>query len=318
MKVKFSLFERVAGLFVMGAIISSVAASIAIGIKKGWFEPKIQLTTFVQSADGIHPGTPVNFSGLRIGAVDAVELRSANDVEIRFNIRKKFTKQIHGNSIVRVVRPFIIGEKALEIDASTNPGKPVQHKQVLMSQYAPDFLEFLGGNKLGAYMESLDKTMVNLQKLAEAFLSDERTDKIIELFDELFPLMRKMNTMAGEVSILSASLNEKKKMARVLDDFLKISKEMNKALPVVAKDMPELSNSILLLTKNLNQMSNDMKEIVPIVKEIAPNIPDATKKAVRALDETVITLKAMQKTWMLRSNVEEVKEEERKRQPANK
>ena len=69
------------------------------------------------------------------------------------------------------------------------------------------------------------------------------------------PLMEKMNSMAGEVSVLSASLNEKQKMARVLDDVLKMSKQMNKALPAVAKDMPELSGNILKLTKNLTSTS---------------------------------------------------------------
>lgn len=92
---------------------------------------------------------------------------------------------------------------------------------------------------------------------------------------------------------------------------------MNKALPTVTRDMPELSENILLLTKNLNQLSNDMKEIVPIIKEIAPEIPNASKKAISALDETVITLKAMQKTFFLRSSVREVKEEAAKRNPAS-
>lgn len=311
MKVKFNLFERVAGLFVLIAVGSAFAVTVGMGIKKGWFDQKVYLKTYVASADGIHPGTPVNFSGLRIGSVDSVDLKSAGDVEIQFKVSKRFAKRIHSNSIVRVVRPFIIGEKALEVDANQKKGDPIKNGQVLVAQYAPDFLEFLGGNKLGYYMESLSMTMQNLQKLAEAFLSDERSDKIIELFDELFPLMKKMNSMAGEVSVLSASLNDKKKLVRVMDDFLRISRQMKKTLPAVVDDMPELSQNILELTRNMNQLSGDMKEIVPVIKEIAPNMPETTEKLMRTLDETVITFKAMQKTWMLQSNVEEVLEEEK-------
>ncbi len=320
MKIKFNLFERVAGLFVLGAIGLSITATIGMGIKKGWFEPKMNLVTVVKSAEGINPGTPVRLSGLRIGSVDTVDLLNANEVIIRFKVIKKFSKRINSTSIVHVVRPFVIGEKALEIRDGDLQGTPVKDGQKLMSEYTPDFLEILGGNNLGKYMQSLSQTMQNLQKLAEAFLSNERSDKIIELFDQLFPLMEKMNSMAGEVSTLSASLNEKQKMARVLDDFLVMSKQLNKALPSVSKDMPEMSENLLKLTKNLNQLSNDMKEIVPVFKEIAPEIPTATNKATAALDEVVITLKAMQKTWFLRSNVEDVKEEERKlklRQPAS-
>ncbi len=315
MKVKFNLFERVSGLFVLTAIVSAITVTIGMGIKKGWFEPKVGLITIVHSADGINAGTPVNFSGLRIGSVESVDLKSKGEVEIRFKVMKKFLKRIDSQSLVRVVRPFIIGEKALDIEDGESVGHPVKEGDRLQAQYAPDFLEFLGGNKLGAYLESLSTTMANLQKLAEAFLSDERSDKIIELFDQLFPLMEQMNSMASEVSLLSASLNEKQKMARVLDDFLKISTQMNKVLPAVAKDMPELSSNVLKLTQNMNQLTNDMKDIVPVIKDIAPGIPAASQKAVRALDETVITLKAMQKSFFLRSAVKEVKEEELERQP---
>ena len=237
-------------------------------------------------------------------------------------LRKKFAKKINSNSVVHVVRPFVIvGEKALEIRDGERKGAPVRDGQVLMAEYSPDFLEMMGSNKLGKYMESLSMTMANLQKLAEAFLSNERSDKIIELFDQLFPLMGRMNSMAKEVSILSASLNEKQKLKRVMDDVLLMTEQLNKALPAVAKDMPEMSGNILKLTKNLNQLSTDMKEITPAIKKIAPEMPVATKKAVKALDEVVLTLKAAQKTWLLRGNVEDVKEEEMKklkmRQPAS-
>lgn len=314
MKIKFNLFERVAGLFVLTALVLGVSVAVGMGIKKGWFEPKVELYTIVASADGLHPGTPVNFSGLRIGSIDSIDLKEQGEVEVRFQVMKKFLNRIHSDSVVRVVRPFVIGEKSLEIEVGQSVGEPVQAGALLQAQYAPDFLEFLGGNKLGSYMQSLNQTMQNLQKLAEALLSDERSDKIIVLFDQLFPLMEKMNLMASEVSTLSATLNEKQKMAVVLDDFIKMSKQLNKVLPAVAKDMPELSSNVLLLTQNLNQLTSDMKEIVPVIKEIAPEIPSASQKAVRALDETVVTLKAMQKTFFLRSSVREVKEEEQQKQ----
>ena len=310
MKIKFNLFERVAGLFVLGAVAMAFMVTIGMGIKKGWFEPKMALKIEIESADGINPGTPVSFSGIRIGAVDSVDLVNSNRVVIKFKVIKRFAERINSNSVVNVVRPFVIGEKALEITDGDVEGLPIKEGQLLTSNYSPDFLEFLGGNKFGAYMQNLDNTMQNLHKLAEAFLSNERSDKIIELFDQMIPLMDRMNSMASEVSLLSASLNDQKKLVRVLDDVRKISSHLNKALPAVSEDMPELSGNILKLTKNLNKLSTDMNQLVPVMKEVAPEIPVATKKAVKTLDEVVLTLKAMQKTWFLRSNVEDVKEEQ--------
>ncbi len=59
MKIKFNKFERVAGVFVGVAIIGSVAISAAVAVKKGWFAPKVEYHTYMESAEGIHPGTQV-------------------------------------------------------------------------------------------------------------------------------------------------------------------------------------------------------------------------------------------------------------------
>jgi phospholipid/cholesterol/gamma-HCH transport system substrate-binding protein len=58
--------------------------------------------------------------------------------------------------------------------------------------------------------------------------------------------------------------------------------------------------------------------IEPTVKEIGPDMPRVSRRAIEALDEMVITLKAMQKSFLLSGKVKDVKEEEveRKRRPA--
>ena len=74
------------------------------------------------------------------------------------------------------------------------------------------------------------------------------------------------------------------------------------------------------LTKNLNVLITDFQRMVPIIEEMGPELPGASKTIIQALNETVITLKAMQKTIFLRSSVREVLEEEadKIRKPANK
>ncbi len=64
MKIKFSYFERVAGVFVLAALAGSVVATVGIGVKRGWFTQKIPIIAHLASADGIYVGTRVNMSGL--------------------------------------------------------------------------------------------------------------------------------------------------------------------------------------------------------------------------------------------------------------
>ena len=54
-----------------------------------------------------------------------------------------------------------------------------------------------------------------------------------------------------------------------------------------------------------------------MVKDIEGDLPRAGRRIVEALDETVVVLKALQKSFILKSAAEEVREEESKRLPAS-
>jgi len=321
MKLKFNVYERVAGFFVLTAMALAVSGTLVIGIKKGWFEKKIALRTFVDNADGVRQGTIVQLSGIEIGSVSNIDLQVNQKVEIQFDILARFTNQIRSDSRVRVVRPFIIGEKVLELTLGEETAPALKPNQALIADSAPDFLEFLGGNKLGAYLETIDGTMRNMQKLAEAFLSDDRTNDIIELFDKMLPLMDELGVMSREIGSLSKDLNDDKKFEKAIVQIQALTNTMNQDLPGLMKDVPELTRNVNLLTKNMNVMIGDIQRMVPVIEKMGPDLPGASKTIVETLNETAITLKAMQKTMFLRASVKKVLEEEaekvQQRVPAN-
>lgn len=310
MKVKFSLYERVAGLFVVTAFLLSLIGLVGIGFTNGWFEKKLPLKTYVDSADGLRPGTIVQLAGIEIGEIKEIDLQVNQKVEIQFTVLARFTNQIRSDSRIRVVRPFIIGEKVLEVDPGEPTAPALNPNQALVAENAPDFLEFLGGNKLGSYMETIDGTMKNVQKLAEAFLSDDRTNDIIELFDKMLPLMDELSVMSREMGRLTKNLNREDKFEQTVVQFRQLAQNMNKDLPKIMGDIPELASNVNLLTKNMNTLIGDMQRMIPVIEKLGPDIPGASKTIIETLNETVITLKAMQKTFFLRASVRKVLEEE--------
>ena len=70
MKIKFNKFEKLAGAFVGIALLTFVFMTAAVAVKRGWFASKVRFTTTLMTADGIHPGTLVQMSGLRAGSVE--------------------------------------------------------------------------------------------------------------------------------------------------------------------------------------------------------------------------------------------------------
>ena len=61
MKIKFNHFERVAGLFVLTALVGCIGAAMAVAIKKGWFATKVPFETIMPSA----PKGNVDITGQR-------------------------------------------------------------------------------------------------------------------------------------------------------------------------------------------------------------------------------------------------------------
>ncbi|MNT88931.1 hypothetical protein D3C72_2295660 [compost metagenome] len=64
------------------------------------------------------------------------------------------------------------------------------------------------------------------------------------------------------------------------------------------------------MTQNLAVVT---KALGPAVKAVEPELPGASLRLMEALNETVVVLKAMQKSFFMKSNVQEVHDEEASR-----
>jgi phospholipid/cholesterol/gamma-HCH transport system substrate-binding protein len=318
MKVKFNKFEKIAGLFVLVAIFGIIVASISIGIKKGWFSSRLSFQTTMTSAEGIHPGTTVQMSGLRAGSVDDVELVSASEVKVRFTIIDKFAAQIKKDSIVQVFRPFIIGDKVLEVTVGSEGGA-LPEKSGLPIAQTTDIMDLLSGRKMSSFFTTFDHMAESLRIFGEAFSDPERSKSLVKMVDNLNPLIKNMNTMAMQVNKVTDAALKQKRLETMLDGLSKMTEQLNTVLPAFQAEVPDLGKQMGQLVSNLNVLTTEFRKLTPAIAEIAPDLPRTSRRAVEALDETVVLLKAMQRSWLIRGNVKDVKEEEEKaRMPASK
>jgi phospholipid/cholesterol/gamma-HCH transport system substrate-binding protein len=272
MKTKFNKYERVAGLFVVIAFAVAIVLSGVTAVKKGWFQTKIEFRTQVPSADGLRPGTPVTISGIRAGEVTDVELISAEEIIVHFVLFDKFHKQIREDSEVQIVRPFIIGDKALEVTVGSQ-GLPIMAAgSTIKAQQSFDMMDLVSGKKLGPILGTLQGLMDNMSRLAKAFADPKRTEAFVKMFDRMDPLFMNLGKMSVEVT--------------------KLTSEINEFLPQLRQESPHVGREISQLVEHLNALTGALE---PAVKEVGPDLPQASRRALEALDEAVITLKAIQK-----------------------
>lgn len=319
MKIKFNKFERVAGVFVGAALLGSVAISGAVAVKKGWFASKVEYHTYMESAEGIHSGTQVQIQGLRAGIVDDIELEGAGKIRVNFSVFAKFKNKIREDSTVQVIRPFIIGEKVLDVSVGAEELSVLDNKVALEIKPSFDIMELMSGKKMGPFLGTIEQLAVNLKILAEAFADTSRTKALVKAFDHIAPLLDNLNTMSKEVVKVTQIATKKKRLDTILTHVASLTKELDMVVPAVNKEAPDLGLQLAQVVKNLNVLTAEFQKLTPAITAIAPELPKTSLRAVEALNETVVLLKAMQKSFFLRGKVEEVLEEEQKaRQPAEK
>lgn len=316
MKLKFNKFERVAGVFVLVAIGGVILTGVSAAIKQGWFEPKVHYVASFENADGIHQGTLVQMSGLRAGSVDSVELESDNKIRVGFYVLGKFQNRVRENSTVQLIRPFIIGERVLEVSVGSDQFPVIPAQTSVKSLETMDLMTLVSGKTMNSYLTKLGKILENMQVIVEAFADKSRAESMIRVIDRLDPLMKNLNIMSGEVIKLTKQANHDDNVQKLLGNLTVTTTEINRILPELNRQNPALAKDLAQMTQNLAVVT---KAIGPAVKNVESELPGASVRLIEALNETVVVLKAMQKNFFMRSSVQEVKEEEsNKRKPANK
>lgn len=317
MKIKFNKFERVAGLFVVFAILGGIAFMLSVAIKQGWFDTKAYYTTIFENADGIHPGTTVQMAGLKAGSVEEVELLTNNQIQIKFYVLSKFQSKVKKDSVTQLVRPFIIGERVLDVSVGTEVSEVQPENSLITSHEGIDLMTLMSGKKLGNSLETMSSMLMNIKTLAEAFLSKERTASYIDMLDRIDPLLKNLNNMSLEVIKLSRQATKDENLGVVLSGLAVTTKELNSLLPELTQKAPAMAKNVESLVNNLAELTEQFKVFIPALAAVAPDLPRASKRAIEALDEAVVLMKAMEKSFLMRGNIKEVREEESRRLPAN-
>ncbi len=310
MKIKFNKFERVAGLFVISVIGGSILMGISVAVKQGWFEPKVHYTSEFSSADGVHPGTVVQIQGLKAGSVEDVELQSNHNIKIHFYILGKYSHLLREDSIAQFIRPFIIGERVLEITVGSENLPVLKEAAHLASVENMDIFNLLSGKNLNKQLEKISDMLENVSSLVEAFLSKDRTSAMVKLFDRMDPLMGNLDSMSQEVTRLTRGINRTEALPEVLANLTGVTRELNVLLPEINQNNPHLGENLAKLTENLVIVTKDLRVLGPALEQVGPELPRTAERFVEALNETVVMLKAMQRNFFLRGTVDDVREEE--------
>lgn len=314
--MKFTKYEKVAGLFVLTACVASLMTFSVVAVKKGWFSSKVSYHTHLSSAEGVSPGTPVQMSGLRVGQVTEIKLLAQDEVDVNFEVFSSYAEKIGEGTEVMAFRPFMIGDKVIDLQMQSLSEKPLPPGSLLPSVATADLMDVLSGKKMGMFLGSFESLAKSLKVIGDAFADGQRAEEIVKVIDQLEPLVKNMNRMSVQVTKVTDVALKKKRFEEVMQNLALISREMGEMIPIVKQEAPDFAVSLARIVQNMEVLTAEFKKVTPAISAVAPELPQATLRAVEALNEAVVVLKAMQKSFLLRGSVKEVLEEEGPRKPA--
>jgi ABC-type transporter Mla subunit MlaD len=272
MKYTFHPFERAVGVFLLVTLLGSFFVGAGIAVKKNWFEEKIFFYGHIESASNIRVGSSVFMAGLKIGKIEDVDFDSTNKLRLKFSVLKKYSGNITRGSMIQFTRPFLIGDKVLSIVRNEETKTTLPTGSFLAVAEKLDVMDVLSGQKVNELMGRLDSITKNMDELV-------LTGKNIAL-----------------------QVGEKEKVKKLMNNLTFASQQL--------KHSPQMMKDASVILSNLNQVTTELNDLRPLFVKVARDLPQGGQKTLELLDESITTIKAMQKNYFLKDHVQSVKKEE--------
>ncbi len=163
------------GLFLLVGFLGFLFVIFSVGGGAGVFRSTYSLVGKFSHVKGLHAGSEVTLSGLRIGVVSDIKLPKGGptkELDILMSINKSVQEQIRADSTAIIRTQGVLGDKYLEITIGS-PDSPVLKNGDLITTTEESDLFTKGGNVMKG-LESqfvpggnVEKLLVNLGKAAE-------------------------------------------------------------------------------------------------------------------------------------------------------
>jgi phospholipid/cholesterol/gamma-HCH transport system substrate-binding protein len=263
------------GIFIVFVIIA--------GQQQGWFARSYYYRIQYDTGDGVFVGTPVSISGLKAGSVRKVELTDDNKIEVQIKIQEKFSDFIRQDSKAVLGRPFIIGERAIAITPGSRNTEKLHENEMILGEESLELTDLLSGGRLSPYFQTFSKLLDQIRLVIEGDGKGENKN-LIQVYQQAYKTLKALEDVGYEVT-------------KIRKDFI-FSPDTQKIVKDLAESSDELAQVLIETQKTLPHITQISGDVVKLVPEIT-----------KTLHETVFTLQALQRSFILSGGVSSLKKE---------
>ena len=150
------------GMFVILGLIIFVITIYFVGKQQNLFGDTFHLKSKFKTVSGLKVGNNVRFSGINVGTVSEIELKSDSTVVVRFLIEKDVQKFIKKDALASIGSDGLMGDKVLTVSPGTSSNEIVKDNDFIKSESAVEMEDLMKSVKI-----TLDNAGIITKELAE-------------------------------------------------------------------------------------------------------------------------------------------------------
>jgi phospholipid/cholesterol/gamma-HCH transport system substrate-binding protein len=131
--------------------------------------------------------------------------------------------------------------------------------------------------------------------------------------------MERLDNVMGEIAGILEQVSGSRAAPgqRVVANLGALSGQLRQLMAGLAENAPQLSKDVSKIVSNMSALTTEFSKMAPQLTASAESIPLGTKKMIELMTESVTVVRAMQRSFLLRGSIADIREEDAKRIPAS-
>lgn len=304
-------YEMIVGYFFLAALLLIVSVVIFFILRGRINLFRSHYYAYYKSASGLRNGTVVTINGIVVGEVTLVDIDELNRIKVKFEISERYKDKIKNDSVAKIVRPLLIGNKQIQIIPGNIHSPLLKPGSKVLSEESSELIDLVSGSSL---QEFIDKYQIK-SKLFDASSDGVDGLSVRELYDQavsalitLNEFQQSLKSMGSSMEKLSGSLGSMQNSFRSIDGMVKGLDKMSDSMTSLNAMTGELGE----FSKSMNDINRTFKELNKVMgglSEGSGTISESVPQIKRLLNEMEVLLMALQNNWMFKKEVDMIKKD---------
>ena len=299
MSIPYTRHEKLAGLFLLAALVLIFLGAVIVGGGRDWFRSYNTYYALYNDGYGLSPGVKVKFLRTDVGLVTRLELTENNKVKVHMSILSEYAARIKSDSIATVASPTFIGSEYIDIIPGSQFTSPVPKGGQIPAMERKSLEDYIRDLRLDVLLASVEAIMNNVASLTNQL--QDHNGPFVGTLSDVRKITASVADGEGTLGKLLSSDVSFEKLDAILSDIRATTDNVAKVSGSLGGSLPSILGRVNTITMQ--------------VEEATRTLPRTSRRVDGVLRSTDQILDSVKRNILIRGNITPEPEPETKTYP---